>query len=81
MADRKRGEPAMEYEIVDTHIDYIQAGDTVLHEGKMKTVCQKDVKLCSFIGKTLFGDSYCSGREPVELVKFILPKLPIHQKA
>lgn len=71
----------MKYVLVDTHIDYIKAGDTVFYEGKMKTVCQKNIKMCSFMGKTLFGDSYCSGREPVKLVKFILPKLPIHEKA
>lgn len=56
------------------HISQIKSGDTILHEGKVTTVCQKNIKHDSFIGKTLFGDSYRSGRILVTKIDFIVPK-------
>lgn len=53
--------------IQDTHISIIRSGDTVLHNGKVITVCNNDIK-SGFMGITLFGDSYRSGRVPVKKV-------------
>lgn len=58
----------MNYEVIDTHIDSIKPGDTVEHNGKMMTVCRSDIKLGTFMGTTLFGDSYRLGRIPVKKV-------------
>lgn len=46
------------------HISTIRCGDTILHEGKIKTVCEKDIKR-GFCGITIFGDSYIDGLKPV----------------
>lgn len=46
------------------HIDTIRAGDTVEHNGVLKTVCPGDLK-SGFMGTTLFGDSYRLGTLPV----------------
>lgn len=51
-----------------THIDDIKAGDTVVHDGKEHTVCPKDLKPSTFMGTTLFGDSYRCGTLPVSKV-------------
>ena len=47
--------------IETVHIKDIKAGDTVLFHGAEKTVTAKDIKEDSFMGRTLFGDSYCLG--------------------
>jgi hypothetical protein len=52
--------------IKDTHISLIRAGDTVFHDGKLRTVCRSDLKNDAFIGPTLFGDSYVLGVRPVQ---------------
>lgn len=56
-----------------THISNIQPGDTVIHNGKVVTVCVKDLKR-GFCGRTLFGDSYRLGTLPVERI----PELSRH---
>lgn len=53
---------------IPTHISRIRAGDTVLHDGKQQTVCQSNLKRDSFMGITLFGDSYRLGYLPVQKV-------------
>ena len=53
------------------HISQITAGDTILHEGKMCTVCNSNIKHGGFMGKTLFGDSYRSGNKLVTKVNII----------
>lgn len=58
----------MSYEVIDTHIENITAGDTVEHRGRLMTVCHSDIKNDNFIGITLFGDSYRLGRMPVKKV-------------
>lgn len=58
----------MSYEITNVHIDNIMPGDTVEHNGKMMTVCRSDIKRGTFMGTTLFGDSYRLGRIPVKKV-------------
>lgn len=57
-------------EIEKVHISLIRASDTVFHEGKVKTVCKKNLKHDTFMGHTLFGDSYMLGRKPVWRVVF-----------
>ena len=47
-----------------THISLISAGDTVEHNGELKTVCGNNIKR-GFMGITLFGDSYRLGSLPV----------------
>lgn len=61
---------AMEYTIKPTHISDIKAGDTILHNGEVKTVSGNNIKGNPFIGKTLFGDSYNLGYKKVEVIAF-----------
>lgn len=58
------------YNTVNTHINTIRAGDTVLHNGELRTVCNSDIKRGGFMGASLFGDSYRLGTLPVQLVRF-----------
>jgi hypothetical protein len=53
-----------------THIDNIKSGDTILHNGEVKTVSGNNIGGNTFIGKTLFGDSYNLGYKQVERVTF-----------
>lgn len=54
--------------IIKTHISQIKSGDTIIHNGKEMTVCKKDIKQDSFMGVSIFGDSYHSGYKPVEKI-------------
>ena len=58
--------------ITKTHISNIKVGDTIIHNGEMKTISGNNIKQDSFIGTTLFGDSYHIGYKLVERVHFIL---------
>ena len=60
----------MKYRIVETHISCIKVGDTVMHEGMMKTVNGTSIKRGGFMGTSLWGDSYHLGNKPVQLVAF-----------
>ena len=60
-------------ESIPVHISRIRAGDTVLHDGKMRTVCSKDIRRDLCMGITLWGDSYRLGYTPVQ--KYQLSKL------
>lgn len=40
------------------HISQIKSGDTIIHEGFMRTVSGNNIKRCLFMGKTIFGDNY-----------------------
>jgi len=62
----------MNYETKEVHISTIRGGDTVNHNGDIKTVGKNDVKYSSFMGHTLFGDSYRMGTVPVK--KIIIKK-------
>jgi hypothetical protein len=46
-------------------ISSLSVGDVVLHNSKEMTVSNGDIKRCSFMGLTLFGDSYSLGRKKV----------------
>lgn len=57
------------YETVKIHINDIRSGDTVFHNGELRTVCKSDIKRGGFMGTSLFGDSYRSGTVPVQLAR------------
>jgi len=46
-------------------IDLIRVGDVVFFEDKDRTVGKSNIKGDSFMGRTLWGDSYHSGYKPV----------------
>ena len=58
---------------VDAHIDTIQAGDLIFHNGQPRTVCLKDIKKCWLLGTSIFGDSYFNGCKPVKQLIYIKP--------
>lgn len=57
------------YETVESHIDMIRPGDTVLHNGELRTVGKSDIKCGGFMSTTLFGDSYRLGTVHVKLAR------------
>lgn len=61
------------FDTVQIHITDLNAGDTIIHGGLMRTVCSNDIKKDGFMGVSVFGDSYRSGHKPVELVVFKKP--------
>lgn len=52
------------------HITTIKAGDTVMHNDVMMTVCDSDLSRVDMLGVTLFGDSYHMGYKTVTKVIF-----------
>ena len=52
------------------HISTIKSGDTIVHNGKMVTVCKKDIHTGGFFGTSVFGDSYRDGERLVKVVQF-----------
>lgn len=50
------------------HISQISAGDTIEHNGQLRTVSGTNIKKDSFMGTTLFGDSYNLGTKKVNKV-------------
>ena len=55
------------------HISEISVGAIVEHEGVIRTVSQNYLKRDSFIGVTLYGDSYLLGQKPVLLWEYQNP--------
>lgn len=55
---------------VDSNISDIRPGDTVIHNGVMRTVCRNNINRDPFLGVTLFGDSYNMGRNKIKKVIF-----------
>lgn len=53
---------------IPVHVSTIAAGDTVLHEGRIRTVCKGNLGKADLLGRTLFGDSYQAGNKPVQKV-------------
>lgn len=53
------------------HISSIKAGDIVEIDGKHHTVNQNHIKRDSFVGTTLFGNSYRLGTLPVMKVNIL----------
>ncbi|ECA5825993.1 hypothetical protein EL832_10220 [Salmonella enterica subsp. enterica serovar Hvittingfoss] len=56
--------------LTDVHISTVSTGDTVLHNGILRTVGRKDIKRDDFFGLMLFRDSYNLGTVPVKKVTF-----------
>lgn len=54
------------YKIENVHISLIKPGDAILHEGKIITVNKEYIKNDSFMGISLYGDSYKLGYKPVK---------------
>lgn len=52
------------------HISLVQAGDTIRHNGQLRTVTRRDIHK-GFMGTTVFGDSYRCGMLPVTRVLFV----------
>lgn len=50
------------------HISEVVVGDIVNHNGELLTVTANDIKYDSFLGYSLFGDSYSLGYKLVEVV-------------
>ena len=50
------------------HISQISVGDTIEHKGYLRTVCANNIKRDSFMGISLFGDSYNLGAKTVNKV-------------
>ena len=48
------------------HISQIKEGDVIDRGGKETTVCAKNIKQDSFMGDSLFGDSYNSANKLVK---------------
>lgn len=47
------------------HVALIRPGDSVLFDGKMRTVCPSNIHRDDFMGVTLWGDSFRLGTVPV----------------
>ena len=58
------------HKTIDTHISKIKNGDAIVHDGYVRTVCNKDIRSCKFMGISLFGDTYHIGHKPVKKVVF-----------
>jgi len=51
------------------HKSEIKIGDTVIHNGELRTVGEESISRDEFMGLLLFGDSYRLGCKMVELVE------------
>lgn len=56
--------------IVPTNINEIRGGDTIMLDGVLTTVGHKDIRKCSFMGTSIFGDS---SKRIIDRVLFIVP--------
>jgi hypothetical protein len=63
----------MNYTIQQDHIGNLRAGDTIMHNGEMKTVSGNNIKRDSFMGTSVFGDTYNHGHKPIEKINFTKP--------
>ena len=57
--------------IEPVHKDAIVRGDTILLDGKLKTVCSNNIRKGGFCGTTIHGESFRLGLEPVKRVRFV----------
>ena len=55
-------------ETKETHIDLLEHGDTILHNGEVKTLTQDWIRWCPFMGRSIWGDTYRLGYKPATLV-------------
>jgi len=56
------------------HISQIRAGDTIKEnrDNEFKTVCFNNIKYDSFMGVSIFGDTYKLGYQLVERIKKVV---------
>lgn len=54
------------YDIELVHISDIMVGDTIFHNGELKTVCKSNISRVEGMGATLFGDCYQLGHKKVK---------------
>lgn len=57
--------------IEPVHKDEIKAGDTILLDGELKTVCGNNIRKGGFCGTTIHGESFKLGLELVKRVHFV----------
>lgn len=70
--DEIKANPSYIYTIKEVHINQVVPGDTILHvDGEIRTIGKSNIGGDSFMGKTLFGDSYHSGHKLVKKVTFV----------
>lgn len=55
----------MQCTINKKHISKVQHGDTIFHKGKIKTLTNDNIRRCSFMGVSIWGDSYHGGHKLV----------------
>ena len=55
----------MNFKTIEVNKDEIKAGDTIVKNGELNTVCNSNIKYNDFFGITIFGDSYKMGTEKV----------------
>jgi len=60
----------MKFKIKLVHIESVVPGDLIVHRGKVVTICRKDIKHSTFLGVSIFGDSYKLGHKAVSKVTF-----------
>lgn len=64
---------------VETHIDDVKIGDSVLDDGAVKTVGRCNFGRDAFMGTSLFGNYYRLGTDPVIVVRHKTPAIPLSQ--
>jgi hypothetical protein len=58
----------MENYIEEVHISRISHGDTIIHNGVLTTVTNRNIKYSEFMGISIFGDCYHLGYKLVKRV-------------
>lgn len=58
------------HHVTKVSVKDIMIGDTVIHQGHMRTVGKGDIKNDPLFGVLLFGDSYNLARTKIEKVTF-----------
>lgn len=59
------------FNLENVHICKIVPGNTILHNGTLKTVCKNNITWDKDMGTKLFGDSYNLGYKPVKRARIL----------
>lgn len=59
----------LQYKTIEISINDINVGDTVIHNGNLKTVSNQSITTSLFYGRALWGDNY---RLQTKLIKKVL---------
>lgn len=62
------------YNIIPTHIRNIKIGDTIIYNNILTTISRSNLSYCSFMGATIYGDSFKLGTILVQKVELTLAK-------